>query len=189
MRALWQKRFSSHLLLALLLATACRKQYQLAFDEKQLAIANGRLFYRGQPLDGEVTREYGGVNARQITTYRNGVEHGPQRTWAENGRLVEERQFRDGRKTGVHRGFFPDGSDRFFAEFENDRYVNEFWSWHANGKVAEFKHYDSEGRALVHKQWRESGQIYRNEVFAENLEQGMPGVKLCNSVKETVGRR
>ena len=189
MRALWQNRIRSPLLLALLLVIGCRKQYQVTFDEKHLSISNGRLLYEGTPLDGEVTREFGGVNARQVTTYRNGLEHGPQRTWAENGMLVEERLFSEGKKTGVHRGYFPDGTNRFYAEFKDDRYVNEFWSWHTNGKVAEFKRYDREGRALVYKHWRESGQIYRNEVYAENLEQGMPGVKLCNSVKETTGKR
>ena len=186
---MWQKRKSSYLLLALLLLVACRREYRIAFDEKELTIVAGRLHYRGAPLNGEVTREYAGVNARQITEYRDGLEHGRQRTWAENGTLVEERQYREGKKTGVHRGYFPDGKDRFFAEFEDDRYVNEYWSWHANGKVAEFKRYDTGGRVLVYKHWRESGQIYRNEVYAENLEQGMPGVKLCNSIKDTVGMR
>ncbi|HNE21012.1 MAG TPA: hypothetical protein PLF85_14920, partial [Turneriella sp.] len=77
MRAPWQNRIRSPLLLALLLVIGCRKQYQVTFDEKHLSISNGRLLYEGTPLDGEVTREFGGVNARQVTTYRNGLEHGP----------------------------------------------------------------------------------------------------------------
>ncbi len=191
MRGQSGQALSSPLLPALLLSLliGCQKQYHLAFDEKKLTIRDGRLHYQGAPVDGEVIREFAGINAKQVTTYRNGVEHGAQRTYAENGTLLEERFYQDGKKTGVHRGYFPDGKNRFYAEFADDHYVNEFWSWHANGKVAEFKRYDAEGRALVYKQWRESGQIYRNEVYAENLEQGMPGVKLCNTVKETVGKR
>lgn len=183
------KKYAIILVAASLFVTACQKRYRVTFDEKQLSVAGGRLLYRGEPLNGEVTREFGGINARQVTEYRDGREHGWQRTWSENGTLTEEREFAYGKKTGVHRGYFSDGKDRFYAEFSDDHYSGEFWSWHSNGKIAEFKKHTAEGKVLVHKVWRESGQIYFNQVFAENFESGMPGVKLCNTVKETVAAR
>ena len=119
----------------------------------------------------------------------DGLEHGLMTARTHAGALIEERTYQAGMKHGVHRGWFAGGGDRFYTEFADDHYAGEHWTWHANGKVAEYKKYTADGKILVHKHWRESGQIYRNQVFAENFELGMPGVKLCNTVKDTVSGR
>ena len=151
-------------------------------------MSQGRWTFQTQPFTGTITESL--PDATRITHYVNGLEEGEQLATNNSGIKVEERFYKAGKKHGIHRGWFGNGSDRFYSEFADDHYAGEHWTWHQNGKVAEFKKYTADGQILVHKHWRESGQIYRNQVFALNKpESGMPGVKLCNTVKDTVGGR
>jgi len=166
--------------------TACGERTISSTDAK-LKLGAGRWFYDGRPLTGAVEETL--PDAIRLTHYADGLEHGLMTARTHAGALIEERTYKAGKKHGVHRGWFAGGGDRFYTEFADDHYAGEHWTWHANGKVAEYKKYTADGKILVHKHWRESGQIYRNQVFAENFELGMPGVKLCNTVKDTVSGR
>jgi antitoxin component YwqK of YwqJK toxin-antitoxin module len=171
--------------LLLLAAVACTKTYKVTFDDKRLSIqSGGTMHYDGIPLNGEITQEFAGTNARRLTTYRNGRENGPTRTWAENGVLTEEREYKNGAKHGIHRGWHDNGKYRFYAEFDNGRYVGESWSWYANGQVYEYKKYDAAGNVVIHKQLRENGQVYQNIIINAEGQVGVPGSKNCDTVKQ-----
>lgn len=169
--------------------TACTKMYNVTFDDKHLEIkSGGQMTYRGNPLNGEITQDFPGTEARRVTTYRDGYEDGPTRTWAENGTLIEERYYKKGIKVGIHRGWFDTGADKFYAEFdEQGRYKNESWTWHINGQVYEYKKYDAEGNVIVHKQLRPNGQIYQNILVSKDGQVGVPGSKNCDPVKKKAG--
>lgn len=168
---------------------ACRGELSLASNDPGLKLSSGRWVYKGKPFTGMITEALPDVT--RTTHYVDGQEHGEQSAINASGIKTEERFYKNGKKHGIHRGWFADGKDRFYTEFKDDQYTGEHWTWHPNGKVAEFKKYTPDGQILVHKHWRESGQIYRNQVFAvaQNKEVGMPGVKVCNTVKDTVGSR
>lgn len=177
------------LFLATIAALSCRGELTLNAGDPQLKLSGGRWLFHGTPLTGTIQESL--PDAIRLTQYAHGLEHGQQTLRTHSGALVEERTYQDGKKHGLHRGWFADGKDRFYTEFSEDHYAGEHWTWHSNGKVAEYKKYTLGGQILVHKHWRESGQIYRNQVFAVNntQEAGMPGVKICNTVKDTVGSR
>ena len=172
-----------------MLLVACNGEPDLRFGDPRLKLGAGQWLFNGSPYNGNITESLPDVT--RVTHYADGREDGEQTaTNTDSGIKTEERFYRAGKKHGVHRGWFPDGKDRFYTEFADDHYAGEHWTWYSNGKVAEFKKYTPEGQILVHKHWRESGQIYRNQVFAVNkTESGMPGVKLCNTVKDTTGGR
>jgi len=176
-------------ILSLVCLLHCRSELTLTAGDAQLQFSGGRWLFHGKPFTGRIRQPL--PDATRLTEYKDGVEHGQQTMHAQSGVLVEERFYQQGKKHGVHRGWFVNGQDRFYTEFSDDHYAGEHWTWHSNGKVAEFKKYTPDGQILVHKHWRESGQIYRNQVFAvqNTKESGMPGVKLCNTVKDTVGSR
>lgn len=167
----------------------CQRELTLTAGDPSLKFSGGRWLFQGKPFSGRLREPL--PDAIRLTQYKDGIEHGEQTMRAQSGVLVEERFYKEGKKHGVHRGWFLNGQDRFYSEFSDDQYAGEHWTWHANGKVAEFKKYAPDGQILAHKHWRESGQIYRNQVFAAKATTtaGMPGVKICNTVKDTVGGR
>ncbi len=172
-------------LLLVLIGVACTKTYKVTFDDKNLSVrSGGQMFYHGEPLNGEITQEFAGTNARRLTTYQDGYENGPVMTWAESGTLIEERSYKKGVKVGVHRGWHDNGKYKFYAEFENGRYKGESWSWYANGQVYEYKKYDDSGNVVVHKQLRENGQVYQNIIVGPTGQTGVPGSKNCDTVKQ-----
>lgn len=170
------------------MSLSCGAQAEIESSSADLGMSNGLTTYRGKPFSGTLVQKVGDNYEIRRTSYVSGQEHGIA-TVEKNGKLTEQRHFQNGNKHGVHRGWFEDGTDRFYTEFTDGRYSGEHWTWHSNGKVAEYKKYTTGGQIQVHKHWRESGQIYRNQVFAVNAEMGMPGVKLCNTVKQTVQSR
>ena len=168
---------------------ACGGKNTLQSGDPRLTQSQGRQFFEQKLFTGIIVESLPDIT--RSTQYVGGLEEGQQVAEFTAGGIAEQRTYKAGKKNGIHRGWFPDGKDRFYTEFSEDHYSGEHWTWHPNGNVAEFKKYTPDGEILVHKHWRESGQIYRNQVFAvaQKKEAGMPGVKLCNKVKDTVGSR
>lgn len=173
---------------AALVLTACQGEASLQSGDPRLTQSQGRQLFGQKPFTGIITESL--PDMTRSTRFVDGFEQGEQIAEFTTGGIAERRSYHAGKKHGIHRGWFPDGKDRFYTEFADDHYAGEHWTWHPNGKVAEFKKYTPDGQILVHKHWRESGQIYRNQVFTVNKsESGLPGVKLCNTVKDTTGGR
>jgi antitoxin component YwqK of YwqJK toxin-antitoxin module len=174
-------------MLAALLLLRCGGGLTLTAGDPRLKLTQGRWSFQNKPFDGEMVENL--ADGTRITLYKNGMEEGKQTTTSPSGQLLEERFYVAGKKHGIHRGWYPNGKDRFYTHFEADNYIGEHWAWHHSGTPVEYKKYSPQGEILVHKQWRESGQIYRNFVFKDKKELGMRGAKLCNSVKDTLAGR
>ena len=69
--------------------------------------------------DGVSTLFYPGGQPRQSVTFRNGIPHGPARTYYENGRVESEYAYRDGRLDGAYRLFSPEGQPTAEHMFDN----------------------------------------------------------------------
>ncbi|HNA80164.1 MAG TPA: hypothetical protein PKY99_11955, partial [Turneriella sp.] len=111
----------------------------LTAGDPRLKLSSGRWLFQGQPFTGTIEEPL--PEAIRLTHYADGSEDGPMTVTTRTGTLVEERTYRAGRKHGIHRGYFDNGKDRFYTEFSDDHYSGQHWTWHANGKVAEYKKY------------------------------------------------
>lgn len=167
---------------------SCSAEPTLDRRDVHLKLGQAGWLFENKPFTGTLIERL--PDATRTTHFAVGLEDGEQILNSLSGEIIEKRFYRAGKKNGIHRGWFKDGKDRFYSEFVDDHYVGDFWTWHPNGKVAEYKKFTPQGDILVYKHWRESGQIYSNQVFAaaQNEATGMPGVKLCNSVEETLAR-
>ncbi|KZM75406.1 toxin-antitoxin system YwqK family antitoxin [Nocardia terpenica] len=97
-----------------------------------------RLEYQGEPFTGEVVETLGDQLLSQ-EFYVNGIPHGPDREWWENGALKSEGQVRHGRAYGVFR------------------------TWHENGQLASEKHFSDNGRLHTVLEWDENGNPITDE--------------------------
>lgn len=157
--------------------------------DQRLSTATGRLTLNGKPFTGVTASR--GPDSVERRSYRDGIEHGEYLMLAGDGSKLEERNYVNGSKHGVHRSWHMGGKPMVIQEFDMGINVGEYLSYHANGKIADYKKFDAQGRILVAKLWRATGQIYSNQSFDPEVlpnGTGLPGSKLCNSVKTNGAR-
>ncbi len=153
-------------------------------SDPRIAISNGRLLIEGKPFSGLLKQAIGENYEIRQTPYRDGLEHG-RFTVHKKGKLFEEREFVNGQKHGTHKGWYDNGNLKFISHFETGSYTGDQFTYHDNGQVFEFKKYNREGKLLVSKIFRQTGQIYTSQAFTvDGAAYGLPGSKLCNPVTQ-----
>ncbi|WP_053737236.1 toxin-antitoxin system YwqK family antitoxin [Nocardia sp. NRRL S-836] len=94
-----------------------------------------RVHHDGELFDGEVeTRDATGT-VIDLTTYWQGIPHGPHSAWYPSGRI---------RQQGVHNA---------------GTAVGEWRKWHPNGRLAELRTFDPQGRQLTRRRWDSDGNL------------------------------
>ncbi len=166
---------------------ACNSAPELRSTDPSLAISEGVYLFHGVPFTGTLRMEAAGVV--RLTAMVNGREHGRETTVNTEGRLLEERHYSEGQKTGTHKGWYPDGRFKFHAPFEAGMPVGDHWVWHNNGRVYQWDRYGSDGTLVAAKKWRESGQIYYNLIYVDGKPVGLGGNMLCDPANQNDGDR
>ena len=110
------------------------------------------------------------------------VPGGPDRieqVFFENGALLSETAFRDGRKTGRHVMFWPDGKPRVRTFYVGDIIEGEYRAWHANGQLATLKHYVAGRESGMQQAWTDKGELYLNFEVRNGRHSGLINSKPC----------
>ncbi len=77
--------------------------------------------------------------------------------YAVDERVASLTSYRDGRKVGRHLAYWPGGLPRVSALYRGDILEREYRSWHANGVLAELKHYVDGHEDGVQQAWTDRG--------------------------------
>ncbi len=153
-------------------------------SDPRLGIAAGKFLLAGKPFTGVLRQTIGENFEVRSTPYRDGLEHG-RFTVEKKGKLVEEREFVDGKKHGTHRGWHDNGQLKFISNFEHGEYRGDQFTYHDNGQMFEYKKYSPSGKLLISRIFRQTGQVYTSQVVADDgAAYGLPGSKLCNPVTQ-----
>lgn len=145
----------------------------------------GFLLYRNERFSGRLYRLYPNGDTAFLIPYYKGKEEGWLRKWFENGQEMEERFFASGKKEGLHRAWWPDGTLRFAYQFSNDEHEGEAREWFRNGKPERYFHYTKGFEDGRQQMWWEDGSVRANYVVKEGEQYGLIGRKLCkNSADE-----
>lgn len=166
------------LFLVLFLTCGCTKK--ITRPSSGITFHNGDLLYQGKLFSGIVVENFEHVGTRRETEYKAGLPHGIQNEYfTHNQKLASRREYRFGRNSGTHEGWFVGGERRFHYEYNNQgESEGDFWEWYSTGHPSLFARFKS-GQLLGKKMWREDGKIYMNYVFANGQAVGTPGTKLC----------
>ncbi|TGK62750.1 hypothetical protein EHQ27_05520 [Leptospira wolffii] len=151
-------------------------------DDPGLSRQGEFVFYQGQKFDGILEFRIEELATMRRTSYKNGLPHGTETDRHDNGQILAEREFKEGKKSGIHRGWFPDGSKRFQNRFLDGKFHGDQWEWRPSGALYSYARFDR-GEVIGKKMWRENGQIYMNFVLNGNRPFGMTGGKLCNQIR------
>lgn len=94
-----------------------------------------RYFYQGEPLTGEAVETDLDGNVIELTTFRNGVEEGPQLAW------------------------YSDGSPKYESRLSNGNPVGVVRKWYRSGQLQEEREFDQHSKMLGVRQWNDDGSL------------------------------
>jgi antitoxin component YwqK of YwqJK toxin-antitoxin module len=71
---------------------------------------------------------------RKIVTYKDDIPIGKSRKWYKNGKLMEEKNYKNGKLEGKYQEFFVNGQQRSSGKMNNDLMQGKWTYWYHNGK-------------------------------------------------------
>lgn len=133
-----------------------------------------------------VTEYYETGVISKVTTYKNGLEEGVSREYAEDGSIDraviyaagniigEGIMDEEGNKEGPWEEYYVDGSLRAKGSYLNNRKTGEWVYYHENGVLEQKGTYDQEGRPVGKWVWYyDNENLWREEFFINGLQDGL----------------
>lgn len=102
--------------------------------------------------------------------------------WYNDGQLMERRCYKDGRRNGLHEGWWPDGSKKFEYHYHNDAYNGEVVEWYEDGQMYRRMNYKDGHEDGRQQMWKPDGRIMANYEMKNGRKYGLAGVKNCTTV-------
>lgn len=107
--------------------------------EKTIMNAASIVLYEDEPFTGELVDLDDDGAMIGLTSYRGGLEHGPQYEW------------------------FPDGKKELEGQCGQGSAVGDWREWHENGNLAEYSHFNQYGELLHLQRWNEKGELVEDK--------------------------
>ena len=137
------------------------------------------IFYSGHLFSGYLVS----INEHKDTLlkigYLNGLLNGWTKKWYPNGRVMELRLYGDGKKEGIHRGWWENGEPKFSYHFLNDEFEGEITEWFVSGHLFRSFHYKNGHESGSQKMYWDNGTIRANYYIVNGEKFGLAGQKLC----------
>jgi antitoxin component YwqK of YwqJK toxin-antitoxin module len=153
-------------------------------DSVKVKIKNGACFVNEAFFTGRLY----GLNKKGDTTfireYKNGLENGISKQFYEDGKLAEIRFYKDGKKTGEHLAYWPNGNKKFAYHFKDDLFEGEQREWYENGKHFQVMHYMGGHENGLQTAWNPDGTLAANYEAKNGRNYGNIGRKNCKSIWE-----
>jgi antitoxin component YwqK of YwqJK toxin-antitoxin module len=185
-------RLLSNALILLCLFTSCQKVkslHRMVVNADHLNWVNkGKLkLYDGTPFTGMVFKlDTLSGDTLYIENYQLGLKHGSFKRFYPNQLLFEKREYRQGKKEGLHLGYWDNGMLAFEYHLENDIYHGSLTSWNSKGQIIKSLHY-THGQQSGHQQlWDDNGAIRTNYIIKNNRRYGLLGTKNCINVSDSI---
>lgn len=106
----------------------------------------------------------------------------PVEKWYDNGQLMERRYYENGKKVGVHLGWWPNGNKRFEYHYSMDMYDGPVKEWYEDGQLYRSFNYKDGQEFGAQQMWKPDGRISANYEVRDGRKYGLTGVKNCISV-------
>jgi antitoxin component YwqK of YwqJK toxin-antitoxin module len=155
-------------------------------NDSSFAKHQDTIYYQGKYFTGYQFSLFPGGDTEFIRSYFNGVEEGWQKKWHVNKQLAEERFYINGKKEGTHRGWWPDGKQKFIFEADDDKYSGEFKEWYSSGLLGKRFHYVNGQEEGSERLWWDNGTVRANYVIRNGKKHGLIGLKTCMNPYDSV---
>lgn len=159
-------------------------------DYKVVSLSSSRIsmsafgyLYDQKPFSGLIYQKRAGFGLSRLLSIKEGLRHGFDYQWYDNGQMFIERHYVGGFEDGEHKAWYEDGSVRSYKVFKNGLANGDFFEWHSNGKLAQYIRY-KDGTELAAKSWTSGGKPFYNYVWKQEETVGIRGDRFCSPPKK-----
>jgi protein SCO1/2 len=162
--------------------TACRPAGPaVANTDPSLREHDGLVFFGNARFTGRILARNAAGRLISERSIRDGLLDGVSIKWYDNGHLAEQREYREGRKVGDHRGWWPNGTPQFACRFADGIPADSCTDWHDNGQVAmvhRYRHGEEDG---LQQGWSRTGAEQFSYRMRDGRRYGLLGTVSCKS--------
>jgi antitoxin component YwqK of YwqJK toxin-antitoxin module len=151
-------------------------------NSKDLSVKAFGFDFKKKPFTGLIYNVNEQKNIDKIIFILNGLRHGSEIHWYENGQRWVERNYKLGLEEGLQKTWYPDGTPFSFKSFKDGQPNGEFFEWFKDGKISSFVKYVN-GTEVVAKTWTGSGKPFYNYTWKNKERIGLLGDRYCTKLK------
>ena len=159
---------------------------ELVVDRSEVSIDQslGLRVVDGKPFTGDAIRRDASGLITSIEQFKDGRRDGFIRKYFPNGQLNYEAYFVNGKREGLARSWWSNGILRSKTEFREDKAEGVAWSWYQTGD--KFKRYTYEDGAPsgLQQAWRKNGKLYSNYEYRNGRVYGLKRAELCVGLED-----
>jgi antitoxin component YwqK of YwqJK toxin-antitoxin module len=153
----------------------------VAASNSLLKQKDGFLFFNNKKFSGRTYELYPTGDTALLFTYLNGKEEGWCYQWHPGKVKMEERFYSQGKKEGLHKGWWQNGQLKFVYQFTNNEHHGAAKEYNINGMLYRSFNYKEGHEDGLQQMWWEDGRPRANYVVKNGEQYGLIGRKLCKN--------
>ena len=145
------------------------------------------MFLNNEKYSGYIY-ELNSVNTDTISaeTYFDGLQNGISTKWYDTRKLMEQRNYLNGKKNGKQTAFWENGHKKFEFTAKDDACEGEMKEWNIYGKLIHLANYKNGQENGTQKLWYDDGKTRANYVIIDGKRYGLLGTKNCRNVSDSI---
>jgi antitoxin component YwqK of YwqJK toxin-antitoxin module len=121
-----------------------------------------------------------------VEAYFEGLQNGISKKWYNTKKMMEQRNYRNGKKNGKQIAYWENGHKKFEFIAKDDAYEGEMQEWNNEGKLIHLANYKNGQENGTQKLWYDNGKIRANYVIIDGKRYGLLGTKNCRNVSDSI---
>ena len=165
--------------------TTCIPHDTVIMPNNKLSYVNNIYFKEGKKFSGIIEEFYSnGIMKKQFSIYQ-GMLYGIYKSYFEDGKPWEIRNYKNNLSTGKHYGFWAESGNRKFEyNYYEEKMEGLQKKWYKSGKPYLFLNYSNDREDGLQQGWRENGKLYLNYVAKDGYRYGLQKAALCYTLRE-----
>jgi hypothetical protein len=158
---------------------------EVCWEDLVLDTANGVYLHQGLLFSG-TSFEWSFPSGRLLSSveFIDGKKHGVSRKWYEDGTLSYEAFYLKAKLDGPSRSWWPNGKLRTESNFEEGVVHGVQKQWYQSGAIFKQRNIEYGKELGLQRAWRENGKLYCNYEAKNGRNYGLKRASMCFRVEE-----
>ena len=125
------------------------------------------------------------INGKTVQQFvRYNQYNGTIKIYYPDNQLESVRKYSDGKKYGIHEGWWINGNQKYKYRFKNDQSIGQHMQWHSNGQLFIVKNFKNGIENGEQKAWDQNGDLMYKYIYYDGRKYGIQGSIVCNGMNE-----